>query len=271
MNAQTRPHPNSRQWLMTWVIVLLLMPAVIAMFVPSLRARVIMGVSSWQQYAESPLKDRGVRMDLPAGQGWFDALLFYHDARGFKSETGVPLDLSIYYNFGAFEKGRSLIYRPGSGYYGSFYGAYVVTGTRLPEADSKFVERVAAYDYEMLILSALGHPNPAGTFEVLEAEVYPEETFMGYTDWDRYEVQIQVPGVIHAKTQWRRHYWQFGTPPPLGALEPFAGAELHGRLYVKSFEEEDMRVIVYMLCESTEILERLDERIRSKGQLQIKP
>lgn len=271
MNAQTNPRPRSFKWFMARAIVLLTMTVLIAMFVPGIRARVIMKVSSWQQYAQSPLKELGVWIDLPTGQGWFDDLLFYHDASGLKSETGVPLDLSIYYNFGAFEKGRSLIYTPGSGYYGSFYGAYIVTGPSLPAADSKFVKRVAAYDYETLILRALGHPSPYGTFEVLEADVQPVETYMDVPEWTRYEVRIQVPGVAHTKTQWRLHYWQFGTPPPRGDSEPFETAELHGRLFVKSFKEEAMLVIVYMLCESPEFLEQLDERIRTEGRLQIEP
>ncbi|SCZ79371.1 hypothetical protein [Acidaminobacter hydrogenoformans] len=266
-------HPNLRRSsrLLVLGLSLLLLVLLLTIAAAGIRARVIMKVSSWQQYAESPLKELGVRIDLPTGQGWFDDLLFYHDASGLKSETGVPLDLSIYYNFGAFEKGRSLVYTPGSGYYGSFYGAYIVTGPALPALDARFVERVAAYDYETLILRALGHPSPFGTFEVLEAEVAPVELLMDIADWTRYEVQIQVPGVAHIKTQWRLHYWQFGTPPPLRDLEPFERAELHGRLYVKSFEAEDMRIIVYMLCESPEVLERLDERIRSEGRLQIKP
>ena len=42
---------------------------------------------------------------------------------------------------------------------------------------------------------------------------------------------------------------------------------MNGRIYVKSFEEEDLLVMVYLICESGDVLERTDARIRESGRL----
>lgn len=242
---------------------------VIALMIPGTRARAVMAVSSWQQYNQSPLKEHGIRVELPAGEGWFDDMFFYQDSNGLKTQDGRPLELSIYYTFGDYENGRSLIYTPGSGYYSSFYGAYLISGTTLPTPDAYWVERVAAHDYEALILKALGHPNPYGTFKVNAFEIREESALLGYPDWTRYDGLIEAPGVAHQRGDFLRHYWQFGAPPDLGSEAAFAPIALNGRIYVKSFEEEELLVMVYLICESSDVLERTDARIRESGRLEI--
>lgn len=243
---------------------------VVALMIPGTRARVVMAVSSWQQYNQSPLKEQGIRVELPAGKGWFEDMMFYQDSNGLKTQEGRPLELSIYYTFGAYEKGRSLIYTPDSGYYSSFYGAYLISGSTLPMPDAYWVERVAAHDYEALILKALGHPNPYGTFKVNAFEIREESELMGYLDWTRYDGLIEAPGVAHQRGDFLLHYWQFGAPPDLGSEVAFGTTTLNGRIYVKSFEEEDLLVMVYLICESGDVLEHTDARIRESGRLVIR-
>lgn len=243
---------------------------IIALSIPQTRARVVMAVSSWQQYNQSPLKEHGIRVELPAGEGWFEDMLFYQDSNGLKTQEGIPLELSIYYTFGAYENGRSLIYIPESGYYSSFYGAYLISGSTLPTPDAYWVERVAAHDYEALILKALGHPSPYGTFKVNTFEIREESELLGYPDWKRFDGIIEAPGVAHQRGNLLLHYWQFGAPPDLGSEAAFAPTALNGRIYVKSFEEEDLLVMVYIICESGDVLERTDERIRESGRLVIR-
>lgn len=243
---------------------------VMALMLPQARARAVMAVSSWQQYRQSPLMEHGIRVELPAGEGWFEDMLFYQDSNGLKTQEGIPLELSIYYTFGAYENGRSLIYTPGSGFYSSFYGAYLISEASMPKLDSYWVERVAAHDYEALILRALGHPSPYGTFKVNALEIREESELMGYPDWTRYDGLIEAPGVAHQRGDFLRHYWQFGEPPDLGSEAAFAPAALNGRIYVKSFEEEDLLVMVYLICESGDVLERTDARIRESGRLVIR-
>lgn len=245
----------------------ILLLVMVALMVPGTRARVVMAISSWQQYTQSPLKEKGIRIELPTGQGWFGDLLFYHDSRGIKTEQGQPLDLSIYYNFGAFKNGHSLFYQPGSGYYASFYGAYAVSAEPLPDANQVLVERIAAYDYETLILKALGHPSPDGTFKVNDVQVFLADTFLGYADWLRYEVNIAVPGPAHHKEKWRLHYWQFGAPPEPKLVKNYEEVNLLGRIYVRAFEDENLIIMVYMICESNEVLEDLHEEILKEGQI----
>lgn len=242
---------------------------IVVAFTPSLRARVVMAMSSRSQFAASPLKELGVEIDLPAGNGWFPDMLVFHDNTGLKDLKGDPLDLTIFYTFGAFEHGHSKIYTPKSGYYASFYGAYAVHGKRMPEATEDLLENVAAYDYQSLILSALGYPEKSHVFKVSEFEQTKTKYFLGNPGWLQYDLTVSVPGVAHAYQGWKLHYWQFGTPPPLTG-PPFEPLMLFGRLYVKTLPERNLVVIVYMFCESKFILEETDQRLEKKGSLWIK-
>ena len=246
---------------------LIILLAVVTMMIPGTRARVVMAASSMQQFAQSPLKETGIRIELPVGQGWFGDILFYHDPIGLKTNQGQPLDLSIYYTYGAFKNGHSLVYQSGSGYYASFYGAYVVSADPLPVADQALIERIAAYDYEILILGALGHPSPYGTFKVNDFQMSMVDTFLGYEGWMRYDANILVPGPAHQRTKWRLHYWQFGVPPESIKDENFIKANLKGRIYVRAFEDENLIIMVYMICESNEVLEDLQEQILKEGRI----
>jgi hypothetical protein len=224
-----------------------------------------MQFSSRNQLADSPLKSLGVSLELPAGDGWFPDMLVYHDATGLKDKSGQPLDLTIFYTFGAFQDGRSTFYTPGSGYYASFYGAYAIHGKTLPDPTPELLEKVAAYDYERLILSALGLSRTTGSFKVSRLSQTKVESYLGYSDWSRYNLKADVPGPAHERAGWLRHYWQFGTPPPLNG-EPFESAALYGRVYVKVFPEKNMTLMLYLLCESEMILENTDRTLMSQGE-----
>ena len=260
-------HLNSKYRNVICVTTLIILLVIVTMMFPGARARVVMAVSSMQQFAQSPLKEKGIRIELPVGQGWFGDMLFYHDPRGLKTSQGQPLDLSIYYTYGAFKNGHSSVYQFGSGYYASFYGAYVVSADPLPDADQALIERIAAYDYEMLILGALGHPSPYGTFKVNDFQVSMVDTLMGHEGWMRYDANILVPGPAHQRTKWRLHYWQFGVPPESIKDENFKKANLKGRIYVRAFEDEKLIIMVYMICESNEVLEDLQEQILKEGRI----
>lgn len=260
-------HIWRRLFLFSMSVIALLV--VMALMIPGTRARLVMASSSWQQYRQSPLKEHGIQVDLPVGEGWFEDMLFYQDSSGLKTQEGRPLELSIYYTFGDFKNGRSTVYIPGSGYYSSFYGAYLILGSTLPMPDVYWLERVSAHDYEALILKALGHPSPYGTFKVKAFEIREESELLGYPDWTRYDGLIEAPGVAHQRGEFLRHYLQFGSPPDLGSEAAFGSTTLNGRIYVKSFEAEELLVMVYLICESSDVLERTDALIRESGRLVI--
>ena len=243
----------------------------LALLVPSFRARVVMKASSGLAFYQSGLAEAGLDLSLPLVEGWFPELLFYRDPQGLKVGGHGPLDLSIFYTFGAFEGGRSSVYTPGSGYYSSFYGAYVVRGKDVGEIpETALLEDVAAYDYETLILGGLGYPNPRGAFEVWDSIRTGIAEGLGVSDWDRFEVRVRLPGMAHQKEGWRLHYWQFGAPPPLGKSAPFEPVVLSGRLYARTFGEENVTVILYMLCESEAVLAQVEAAVLAEGQLVIK-
>jgi hypothetical protein len=239
---------------------------VVTLSVPVLRAHVVMRISSIRQYASSSLDNAGLNLDLPTGNGWFNDMLFYHAENAINDDAGSPLDLSIFYTFGGYKEGRSSVYTPGSGYYTSFYGAYALQGNPAPDPTPALLKRIAAVDYETLILKDLGHPAPHGTFNVTASKTSPAGSYLGHSDWTRYDLLLKVPGAAHEKGKWLRHYWQFGTPPPLKG-QPFEPTDLAGRLYAKTFPEQQLTLIIYLICESETILEQTDQRIQSLGSL----
>ena len=127
-----------------------------------------MGVYSGQHARESVMKKQGFTVDIPSGKGWYPFMLTYN-ADGFASWSGIDADMTILYDFGAFDTGTrtSTIYDPRSDKYCAFYGAYVL---RMDEGafgftddggvDMDTVTRAFEYDYTQLVIEGFGCDAP---------------------------------------------------------------------------------------------------------------
>jgi hypothetical protein len=71
-----------------------------------LQSYIVMGVYSGQQSGASVMSENGFVVDMPPGAGWYPFMLTFN-ATGFKDWSGIDADMSIIYNFGAFDPATS--------------------------------------------------------------------------------------------------------------------------------------------------------------------
>ena len=109
------------------LIVLVIAAALVFWFFYPIRSMIVMSIYSGQHESESVMARGGFDIEMPSGNGWYPFVMTYN-AHGFESWSGVDADMSIMYNFGAFDAATrtSSLYDPDSDHYSSFYGAYAV-------------------------------------------------------------------------------------------------------------------------------------------------
>ncbi|MEL7603850.1 MAG: hypothetical protein AAGU77_11915 [Bacillota bacterium] len=232
---------------------LLLAAAFIFWFFYPLRSYVVMGVYSGRHSRESVMKQQGFSVDIPAGEGWYPFMLMYN-ADGFASWSGIDADMTILYNFGAFDAGTrtSAIYDPDSDKYCAFYGAYVLRKqggafgfSDTGEVDMDAVSLAFEYDYTVLVLEGFGCDAPV--FAVDEYTMQDSVDFAGFTGWTHIDAGLTVSGLAHNVKESHTAYLQYG-PPTQAADQDFAVTHLAGRMFIRYFEEYGCTVMLYALA-----------------------
>ena len=232
---------------------LLVIAALLFWFFYPLRSYVVMGVYSGQHSRESVMKQQGFEVDIPSGRGWYPFMLTYN-ADGFSAWSGIDADMTILYNFGAFDAGTrtSAIYDADSDKYCAFYGAYVLHKDEGAfgfgdggEADMDEIAVVVEYDYTVLVLEGFGCGEPV--FRVDGYDMQTGVSYAGSGGWTRIDADITTNGVAHTYKESKTAYLQYG-PPTQTADEDFAVTELHGRLYIKYLQEYDCTVMLYVIA-----------------------
>jgi hypothetical protein len=242
---------------------LLLAAALISWFFYPLRSYIVMGVYSGRHSRESLMKQHGFEVDIPAGQGWYPFMLTYN-ADGFASWSGLDADMSIVYNFGAFDAATrtSSIYDTGSDKYCAFYGAYVVhTNDGVfgfadsGEPDMDEVTLAVQYDYTQLVIAGFGC-NPQ-VFKVDSFDMQNGLEYAGSSGWTRIDAVITANGVAHSYKESKTAYLQYG-PPTQAVEEEFAATTLQGRLYLKYIEEYDCTMMLYVIARDSSVIDKCD-------------
>lgn len=249
-------------------VALLILAALIFWFFYPLRSYVVMGVYSGQHSRESVMRQHGFSVDIPAGQGWYPFMLTYN-ADGFAAWSGLDADMSILYNFGAFDAGTrtSSFYDTDSDKYCAFYGAYVLHGndgvfgfTDDGEADMDAITRAVEYDYTQLVIAGFGDTEPA--FRVDGVSSQTGVSYAGSEGWTRIDAGLTANGVAHTYKESKMAYLQYG-PPTKAAAEDFALTALRGRLYIKYIEEYDCTVMLYVIVPSEAAVDACDAELLS--------
>lgn len=186
---------------------------------------------------------------------------------GFEGEETV--DLSIYYTFGAFENGSSLIYKEDSPYNSAFYGAYMIRldDSKGPVDLMKLTAAITRYDYRVLILYQLGLDINEASFNALVTDVQKGVSCFGSDDWLQVDAVIETHSVSHASSGFRQHYLQFGWPMRNMSSDDFPEVTLYGRTYAKYFSDEDVYVIFYIQAATPELVDLTDQSLLSKSRL----
>ncbi len=169
----------------TKFISLTLLLLIVCLVFPFTRIIPSMGIMMMNNINQSknsiPYIDK-IEVHMPAGridetQQWYPFLLTYNASASFSKVTGRDIDLTIVYNFGAYDykTGRSKIYSIGSPYNGAFYGAYFIKEKDIPfsflfdasgvlKEDS--IAKIAEFDYMNLVLMGLGAETSKIGFEL---------------------------------------------------------------------------------------------------------
>ncbi len=251
---------------------LLVVAALIFWFFYPLRSYVAMGIYSGQHSRKSLMKQQGFSVDVPAGQGWYPFMLTYN-ADGFASWAGLNADMSVIYNFGAFDAATrtSSIYDTESDKYCAFYGAYVlhenggVFGfTDSGEPDMDEVTLAVKYDDTVLVLEGFGCVSPV--FEAGSFDIASDVAYAGSGGWARIDAEITASGVAHNYKESKTAYLQYG-PPTQSAKADFTVTALRGRLYLKYFEEYDSTVMIYVIARDAAVVEQCDTELLQKTKI----
>ena len=262
------------------VLVIIAAFAAVSALQPAARSHIIMGVMNQMEKSQSVAAKSGMTIEFESakngsGLSWNSQMCLFNDkdlsGRIIGLEDSERFDLSIYYAFGAFENGRSLLYKPNSAYHNAFYGAYLMKPP-LGRGGQKFltsglIKSIVRYDYTGLVLEGLGYPNPPAPFEAAMTKASENVTVSKISGWKKWEATIDTVSVNHGVKGWKQHYFQFGKPQEEEQKPEFEPIKMYGRVYARYFEESDVYVILYLLAPEWTLLEQTDQELLSKTKI----
>ena len=254
------------------ILIIAVAAASIFWFFYPLRSYVVMSVYSAQHSAKSVMENNGFSISMPSGKGWYPFVMTYN-AEGFSNWSGIDADMSIMYNFGAFDAmtRTSSIYDTSSDQYSAFYGAYTVQKSgdefgflQSGEIDIDEVIQAVEYDYTQLVISDFGCDEI--TFHVDHHSTADNIEFAGSGGWVCLDAVITANGAAHHYDGYKTPYLQYG--PPMAAVESdFDPLTLYGRVYMKFLEPYGCTVMAYVIAPRTETIEDCDSDILQKTRI----
>lgn len=256
-------------------IVVFLTLIIILLLFPQTRSYSIMYFYSIYHEHNSLMKEHDLIIDIPGGltskeKDWYPFVMTFND-ENISSSLNEDIELTVLYNFAAFEDGRSMFYKEDSDYYFSFYGAYVIEskdkekkyGFNDNEVNIDEITKLAAHDIEALVLKSIGCRNPEVIFEPKTA--HKKVDYLSYDGWIMADSIVYSQGPIHkSDDNNRRGYIQYGKPPKDYQGEDFPPVELVGRIYGRYFDEFDLTILMYIIAPNFDIVDQTDRDILSK-------
>jgi len=273
-----------KRWQKVMIVLATLIAFIMSPYFQYVKSLAVMSVYSASEYNNSVMKNNDIDIRIPGGlstleKDWYPFVMTFNPtASSFSQRVGRDVEISIMYNFGAFEylKGASSYYDADSPYYNSFYGAYVIhdenqafgfnsDGT-LNEAELSIVPN---YDMRILVLKSIGCPSP--TFDYTVDDITYNNSYLDTVGWTIMTSTIETQSPIHAVKKDYQAYIQYGKPSPADydGLD-FPMMTLYGRVYAKYFEDEQVTVCFYIIGSDLEAMDRCDSEILQKSQLIFK-
>lgn len=248
------------------LLILIVIGFALFWFFYPLRSYVVMSIYSASHAKDSVMQQNNFKIDMPSGEGWYPFVMTYN-AEGFRKYTGLEADMSIMYNFGAFDLGKrtSTIYDKASDKYSSFYGAYVVQEKEHTfgfnedgSVDIDAISLAVKYDYAKLVIRDFGCEEQTYSIDGVTTE--PNLSFIGSDGWTRIDAVLTVNGAAHNYNGYKTPYLQYGRPMEK-VEKDFEVTNLYGRVYAKYFNEYGCTVMVYVIAPSLEAVDTCDENI----------
>lgn len=253
--------------------IIIIIIAVLFWFFYPLRSYLVMGIYSGQHHKQSVMRQNGFDIAIPSGRGWYPFVMTYN-ANGFQSWSGIDANMTILYNFGAFDIGTrtSSIYDCSSDKYSSFYGVYAVQKKKGQFGylendciDIKEISKAVEYDYTQLVIKDFGCKDLM--FCVDRFDIAEDVEYLDSDGWTRMEAVITANGAAHTFEDHKRPYFQYGRPMKT-VKEDFALTELYGRVYAKYLDEYNCTVMFYVIAPTLDAVDVCDKTILQKATIQ---
>ncbi|KNZ41903.1 hypothetical protein [Acetobacterium bakii] len=231
-----------------------------------LRSDLALQVQGYGFKDKSVFNQVGLEFFIPTGKGysksgWTNNVKLYHPGNNFPHDQGNG-NMSILYNFGHFEEGRSTFYDPNSEYFNAHYGVYAIHlndsifGWKNGALDEAAVTKIIAFDQLELVMASLGCPASRRHFDYQITDVKEGHAMAGFSDWILINAVINTNSPLHHKTQNRLGYVQYGEPLKNYQGEDFPIVEMQGRIYLRYDEVHKVTVIYFVIGKTLEFIEK---------------
>lgn len=262
-------------------VIVLLFIFILFLSFPYLKSLFVMYFYSQYQEQNSIMAKNNFSIKIPGGtitkeKDWYPFVMTFHD-KNISSFINENIGLTILYNFGAFEDGRSLFYKEGSDYFSAFYGAYVIESKdknktygfhKKGKIIKKEIMKIPSHDLENLVLKGIGCSNAEIAFRPIDS---PRKIdYLSYEDWTIIDSIIISRSPLHKLKGNHLTYLQYGKPPKNYQGEDFSPIELYGRIYCRYFKEYDVTILLYILAPDFDVVEKTDRKILSKTRIKDK-
>ena len=261
-----------KYWLKKLVFIIILTLLFInSTFFPILKSYTIMSIYSKIHENSSFLTEENIRIQIPGGwstlkNDYFPFVIVFDPSDSFSRYINEPVDLTIYYNFGAFDlwKGASSLYNPSSPYYTTFYGAYAVrykdadkiyglTKERTPDINA--ITQITDFDMKYLVYNSVGNMNPNLEYNIEEGQ---NTMVIDGHEFIVFDATIQMEGMWHQQMKDYRAYIQYGKPP-LYSKQSFEEVQGYGRIYLYYDEVNRISYFFYIITTDMQTLEYTEE------------
>jgi hypothetical protein len=270
MTLMSEKDKRKKRPIVTAIIVFITVLVIIFM-APFTRSLVIMSASNLYNSRESIVAKEDIDIEIPIDRkNWYPLMLNFNAKESFSYWTKEDISLDIYYNFASFDllEGCSRVYDPDSPYYSSFYGAYLVQRkdgrpygfdpNDISVINVEEVERVARFDYTLLVLGDLGITKNQLIFDAKVEDIIENVEYAGSYGWSRVDTIMLTNGMLHhQKEKTPLSYLQYGSPSKALSRdhEDFSPIEMHGIVIGKWFPEYRCSIFFYIMSPNKEVCE----------------
>ncbi|MDK2936889.1 MAG: hypothetical protein PWP62_1897 [Eubacteriaceae bacterium] len=233
--------------------------------VPECRSETVLFMQSLFLNDQNILKSSGLELIIPTaktvpGSQWDETMKSFQPGQDFPHGDSTGR-LSILYNFGDFENGRSSFFDPDADTFNAHYGVYAVEldngifGFENNEADVDAITKLVAYDQLNLVMTSLGCPRSKRVFESELVGLENGISMAGFDDWIEIDAKITTNSPLHQKTKFHQGYLQYGEPPENYQSQDFPLVDMVGRLYMRYDLDTNLTIIYFAIAKNESILE----------------